>query len=1151
MLGVGPDAEDALAMLDVTTIFDLSQSRLFAAAADLALVDGGGPQHVYGRPAADAVDGAQEATDTARLADADIEVLAGVGERNGPQIKAALHVRTVRDLALWPPYQAAREIAARVLTPGSGVSTEDVPPDLLPKSGEYPTERVFYQSLLLGEVLSGRDNSSKLKSKPAARQSDIAEAGPFDPLAAVTAGTGFARPAIGAALNFSQSWYTQGVTLGQLLHSVALAPGESTRIAMIDWSRQTTGQQVSTDEQSEELTHTLGRNRAISEVVNSVATETQAGSSETNVRSSSETLGVTAAGGGTGFGVSANYGLSSTTGRSWGHSTSMGQRNIGAAMTQNVVDRTHQAANVARNRRASIVREVSEQESEVISTRLVANYNHMHALSVQYYEVVQAYRVLTRLERVDRCLFLPMKLVDFTDARLLPRIRSVLASAALHPRIAHDLVAGIDTVVLRCAATKPGHGFTEESTVPAEQMAGRKIRLAADSLAFPPGTGFWFGSASPDVRVTRVEGVRHVGDRKMLVYPHPLQEGADYHADGWPIEPVPNMPPNFPVAEMSQFKSLRVHIAPMEGQWEAGGVHDLSVTFCLPSERALSSRSITVRSRHDRPAGSAAVVDLELSGGALATGALLDHLRDNAYHYSQAVWQSLDAAVLASMLDGYSMKGQALTNLLDFRPLGTTGNYLVFRLAGGEDDPAWQQWLTKHGIQVGEAETSVVPLPSGGVFAEAVLGRSNSAEKIDLTRFWDWQVSPPPLAAPEIAPVAAGSRHQDEPLEHLAGAQPTLNIVSAPNAPDPVALGAAMAALGNGALFRDMSAAQMMGRLTEQATTQSLAAAVAASAMASKRNPTELGGLANLGREMDDRAKLERQNQNQKQAGAAGGRPAATNLATEVGPPANMERSLVFGGAGAIHGMQAAVTPVVYDKEDVDAVGTYGPHYADLLAFKVPPGVRTSLTNRDMAIHRFDEAIGDLNLDFYAVTVTTMPTVDGVQLDAQALFEHLRLNIAEFVDKGNSEFSPYSDDDATRWGSDDPLGAVFKIDIVGPDNAAVVASHIAPNRWRFTTVSTPETGGHPVSGHREWGYRVNEDGACVFYTRGADRSTRAAETLASWITFGGADRLWLSFQDRLAKFVNSHDGVAVKNDRFSEQFEWTPFRQLMPLPLQI
>ena len=81
-----------------------------------------------------------------------------------------------------------------------------------------------------------------------------------------------------------------------------------------------------------------------------------------------------------------------------------------------------------RNRRASIVREVSQSEHETISTRVVTNYNHMHALTVQYYEVVQAFRVTTQLEQAERCLFVPLKLLDFGDAKVVDRLRAILAA---------------------------------------------------------------------------------------------------------------------------------------------------------------------------------------------------------------------------------------------------------------------------------------------------------------------------------------------------------------------------------------------------------------------------------------------------------------------------------------------------------------------------------------------------------------------------------------------------------------------------------------------------------------------------------------------------------------------------------------------------
>ena len=69
------------------------------------------------------------------------------------------------------------------------------------------------------------------------------------------------------------------------------------------------------------------------------------------------------------------------------------------------------------------------------------------------------------------------------------------------------------------------------------------------------------------------------------------------------------------------------------------------------------------------------------------------------------------------------------------------------------------------GLGVGSrSDERLVPIATAGVFAEAVLGRSNSAEKLDITRFWNWQDSPTPLTPPEIAPVATGTRATAEDL---------------------------------------------------------------------------------------------------------------------------------------------------------------------------------------------------------------------------------------------------------------------------------------------------------------------------------------------------------------------------------------------------
>ena len=85
------------------------------------------------------------------------------------------------------------------------------------------------------------------------------------------------------------------------------------------------------------------------------------------------------------------------------------------------------------------------------------------------------------------------------------------------------------------------------------------------------------------------------------------------------------------------------------------------------------------------------------------------------------------------------------------------------------------------------------------------LGRSNAAEKLDATRFWNWQDSPIPLQPPEIAAINMQSRAQ--PVDVTPGqlGQPVLNIVNPTSLPDPTGLGPMLGALQNGGMFRDMA----------------------------------------------------------------------------------------------------------------------------------------------------------------------------------------------------------------------------------------------------------------------------------------------------------------------------------------------------------
>ena len=176
---------------------------------------------------------------------------------------------------------------------------------------------------------------------------------------------------------------------------------------------------------------------------------------------------------------------------------------------------------------------------------------------------------------------------------------------------------------------------------------------------------------------------------------------------------------------------------------------------------------------------------------------------------------------------------------MDSQPIASTANYLVFKVnvtvTGDAEDQrwapeqeAWRKWLSLRGLDRPAPKSEIIPLPSGGVFAEAVLGRFNAAEKMDLTRFWNWQDSPIPITAPEIAPLQAGGRAQSDEIRPGQLSQPVLSIQSPTALPDPTGIAAIIGAIQQGNMFRDMSGLAQTAALAQAGVQASAAGATAA-----------------------------------------------------------------------------------------------------------------------------------------------------------------------------------------------------------------------------------------------------------------------------------------------------------------------------------
>jgi hypothetical protein len=1217
LLGVNAGAAAALQATGVDTILDLAQSQLFGNAVDICLLAelGEGRFAATGRIPSDVLRPPGD-TPPRDLPAAPLEVLNWYGDvAQLHDLGTALDVATVRDLAAWPPYWTARDVFGRVFgPPEDGESSVGTPGDLLPSSGEFPTERVQYESLLFDGFVEG----------PAAGGHPIE--GPVD-VAALIPEEGYSRAALGGVLTFTQSWFTKALSLGNLIHSVALAPGESTKIAMIDWSRRTSAHAAEDITQGEDIISDTVRARAISEVTRAVARETQEGRSsassksfaleqgdstgEAHLRDLNINPSTKAVGGVTSPGVSTSgtsQGSSRGESSSTGWSTTTGERDIAASLTQDVVDRTHQASHSVRSRRASIVREASQAEREEITTRTVTNYNHMHALTIEYYEVVQLYRMAVELTKAERCAFVPLKLLDFQDRRVVERYRAVLAASALTPAVAQILEYPPGTAQIRATSVDrgglapdthddipgPKNQWWAQSVNMFRRQTGFDVQVTSDGRLVLPADAVWnqfslnvyTGSGHlVGLAVTKTDGTTVALD------------GNGYTGEGVKLAEVASVA--ITTEGVAPEDSLALFIA---GRYR--GAYQLFPLVPLPAFKS-------------------GVTTAVLTCGVISPDALA-HLVDHQLYYSQAVWRSLDPATIGIMLSQltWPVAGQQrpLVELVDPTPAAVAANYLVLRLSG-EGVEQHKKWLEEKNIRVGERREELVPIPSGGVFAEAVLGRSNSAERLEITRFWNWQDSPIPVSAPEIAPVQAGSRRDPDTTTPGQLGAPVVTVVSPPALPDPAGLGAVLTAIQNGSMFRDMSGLAATIGLSQAGLAGAQQAATAAATQAGhnaevaaqlgakvaelvadvakayiNKMGTPGGGLASLtggltgqgakiaqGQEMDKRDAT-----GQPSGGSAhppvpgssnGARPASPGRPS--GPSRRMDGTAAPPGSNEVAAFRAAlgsadggVDDGLFEQAASRVLGTGDAAAADsgewvywsqLITHTPSATLVADLHGRGLEILPLREAWGDVNLDYYPVRIAELPTVAGHLFSAQDLIQHVRAHIDDFVDTDNSSF-PFLDPaiDGPTWSSDDPLGTVIDINVnVGGflrmppweafiDHSLVSCSGADDHRWIFTTMQGGPAAKHPVSGNRM--FAVDEAGSdWILYTMGADRATSFLDWTvnAVGLIWKGADELWSGFQERVAEFVNDNGGEAEVATRHSRRYSWRVIERTLGLPPEV
>ncbi|MGI0090124.1 MAG: hypothetical protein ACREBS_00300 [Nitrososphaerales archaeon] len=219
----------------------------------------------------------------------------------------------------------------------------------------------------------------------------------------------------------------------------------------------------------------------------------------------------------------------------------------------------------------------------------------------------------------------------------------------------------------------------------------------------------------------------------------------------------------------------------------------------------------------------------------------LQHVLRNMVRYSKAVWTWLTPEERVMLLEPYlvSFPGLppgkvALLDCVGNEVLGFYGNSMMMPFSIPQalgDQQGWptttgelEDMLLRFHRQSAPHEVASMMLPTRGVLGEAMLGHCASGEKIDLTRFWNWQDSPADTA-PAIAPVTVpGSQvptlAATQAPNQLGAMLPSLiNNVNAPTVTPSEALATALAQKAPAAQLPDMTGSAQLAQLLQSTQT--------------------------------------------------------------------------------------------------------------------------------------------------------------------------------------------------------------------------------------------------------------------------------------------------------------------------------------------
>jgi hypothetical protein len=672
---------------------------------------------------------------------------------------------------------------------------------------------------------------------------------------------------LGYVINLAQVWKYDGLTLGNLLYSLPLAPGEQQRIAVSERRASASVMDRESLTMAEQQEAWLREDSSTSAVFQSAFSERLRTSASSSGRSGSRGAGIGAAigavaggvalgfvtggagivagataGGAIGASVGAGIGGVNSSGTS--NSSLDGARSFTASAAEEMNRSVEQQASARRSATRSAIRLATAAESESVTTKVITNHNKLHALTVQYWEVLRKFVSTTDVEGCTLVCFVPLDLIRFlppdqplalidenaVDSRdkAVRRYAMIQRHAdAIRPylpprhqaglRLLEDFAANTRSKVDLDRASSNTLNFTLDGTwLPFERVRihvilrdGRRlgpIQLVAATATLKQSEYGTRTELLAELARRRSEDSTSMTGKLQLpqsVAPDDVIafeinrsfETLNYQFD---LEKIPEYVALKYYAklsginlDLSRFESsARLRSSELEEALHGPLVQNFSATLNGLSDELAADR---ISERHEFPPSGIAIPAVEYYPvigyrDIMKIERMLQHVVRNTLTYSTAVWASLTAEERAVMLEGFTIglpgKGIKIDKLNDpsqhvpllncvaNQLLGFYGNCMIMPFSipptlavllnqekdrndgngqGGSQDGDDSKPLTTAAVQDALSEfhrqafsplESRFTLPTQGVLGEAVLGQCPSAEKIDLTRFWNWQDSP-------------------------------------------------------------------------------------------------------------------------------------------------------------------------------------------------------------------------------------------------------------------------------------------------------------------------------------------------------------------------------------------------------------------------